>query len=111
MAIQRSVNVSCDGPCGTLIKDSDKIPLGWIKVSFDMWESLKPGEKPTLGVRLYLCPKCTVHFTSDIDYKLFAGLDKVRGLVAQRLEQTAHNRQVLGSSPSQPTNLDVEGNK
>lgn len=56
MAIRRSVVLTCDGPCGTVISDT-RVPEGWAYVNV-MPAHNTPGRK-TPYKRAALCPECT----------------------------------------------------
>lgn len=56
----QAVSLACDGPCGTVITDSEKAPVGWSKIMITVYEQLMQGQKPTKkAVFSWLCPKCT----------------------------------------------------
>jgi hypothetical protein len=56
MAIKRSVVITCDGPCGTVV-NSDVVPRGWQYMKFHEVH-VPPGIKPHYHVAA-LCEKCT----------------------------------------------------
>lgn len=56
MAIKRSVVVTCDGPCGTVINDN-RVPEGWAYVQVIQTHNT-PGRR-TPYKRAALCLKCT----------------------------------------------------
>lgn len=62
MGFKRLVSLACDGPCGTVLPDAERAPVGWSKLTVGLYERLAEGQKGTPPETAYLCPPCRARF-------------------------------------------------
>jgi hypothetical protein len=63
MSFKRLVTLTCDGPCGLALSETEKAPAGWVKVTVMLYERLDQNQKPSVPAKhAWFCPKCCPRF-------------------------------------------------
>ena len=62
MGFKKLISLVCDGPCGAVLPETEKAPVGWNKVTVTEYERLDIGQKPSKRpLAMWLCPKCSAN--------------------------------------------------
>lgn len=74
MSIKRSVTITCDGPCGTAVTQSN-VPLDWQYLTLN-----SPNENAEDAIKYvaHLCPECAERVRSFLQRQHFALNSKKR---------------------------------
>ena len=83
----RKVTLSCDGPCGTVLPETERAPEGWFKVMLMPYERLAAGVKGTKAQNMWLCPACKLKLC-QITEAHFAWNKPEEARAAQEQEKT-----------------------
>jgi len=60
MGFKHRILLTCDGPCGVVLPETEKAPPGWRRVNMMVYERLEQGQKPAKKpLASWLCPKCS----------------------------------------------------